>query len=153
MRPAFARMSPNVGSQTSVAKRSDVGVSDQLCADRFLQLGPGKDILVPRRSIDGVCHQSKPLPTSFRHGPRRAFCAGRAPLLRVVPSGAAGCRFQRRRVTCVTPPQVGNLQFRAAVELTAARKRWSLNSALLLPTPFVPERIGVSPPRQDCIHK
>ena len=31
---------------------------------------PCKDSLVPRGSNVGVCHQSKPLPTSFRHGPR-----------------------------------------------------------------------------------
>ena len=71
-------------------------------------------------SIDGVCYQSKPLPTSFRHGPRRAFCAGRATLLRVVPSGAAGCRFQRRGVTCVTPPQAGKMRLSTAGSFTAA---------------------------------
>ncbi len=44
----------------------------------------------------------------FWHAARRAYCAGRATLLRVVPSGAAGCRFQRQ---CVTPRNLAKFRF------------------------------------------
>ncbi len=83
----------------------------------FLTAAPCKDFLVPRR-VDLRCVSSiKTASDEFSARPRWAFCAGRATLLQVAPSGAAGGRFQRR---CVTPPQVGNLQFRAEGSFTAA---------------------------------